>query len=440
MQIFWPVWEVFVNTVETLLFCILLNKKLGYAPNKLGRIWGGFLAIILLLSILNHSQIDYRLVMVLILLVDILYALWAHDGDRGHRIFWGCSHTVIAFVCNSIVLSFFGFLQGVNSSDVFNQTQLRFQLMCLYLLALLIIYMFLYNINTKKTVIPTNIQFLLIALLTTGTFVSGLLININFHLTDLPSVARMVVLVNGLFLVIMIGIMFIFEYMGIINKQNLDLELTLQQERLEKSHNQHMIEIYDALRAWKHDYNNHLLVIKSYAQKCQCEDLLIYVGGLSQQFNQLTQFVYTGNTAVDALLTNKLLVTSTQNIPTKVSVQLPDSLPISNLDFCSLLANLLDNAIESCQRLPAEQKSESYIDLRIETKLGMLSINVNNRSDGVYSYENQRLISRKKEENHGWGLKRIENIVKSANGFLDFKAEDTSFTVNILIPLYPEEI
>jgi len=436
MSILWPVWEVFVNVVETVLFCTLLNKKLGYSKEKAGRVWGGMLAIIMNLSILNHSNIDYRLVMLLVLLLDILYALWAYEGDRGHRIFWGCSHTVIAAASNSVVLYIFSIThKDLNLEIVLSQTQIRFQMMALYVLALLIMYTSLYFMDSKKTVIPGRVQFLLLTILTTGTIASGLLINVNLHLAGWPKLNNEIVLISGMFLAIMIGIMFVFEYTGILNKNKLDLELALQQERLEKSHNEHMIEVYEAMRTWKHDYNNHLLVIKAYAQQGKYDDLLIYIGGLSEQFNQLTQFINTGNTAIDALVTNKLLITSKNNIPTNVSIQLPETLPISTLDFSALLANLLDNAIEACQRLSEKQKSNSYIDLRVEPKLGMLSLHITNSSDGVYNFSDKQLASRKKEGDHGLGLKRVKSIVKAANGFIEIKPGDNIFTVNILIPL-----
>ncbi|MDD4700444.1 MAG: hypothetical protein PHV07_09385, partial [Oscillospiraceae bacterium] len=136
MQILWPLWEIFVNLVETFLFCILLNKKLGYEPEKARRIWVGMFGLTIFLSMINRTNIDYRIITILIMALDILYALWSHSGDRGQRIFWGSSSTVIAFIGNSVILQLFSYTQDTDPNNVMAQTNIRFQLMCLYLLAI----------------------------------------------------------------------------------------------------------------------------------------------------------------------------------------------------------------------------------------------------------------------------------------------------------------
>ena len=435
MSIFWPAWEVFVNLIENLLFCILLNKKLGYEPKKSGRIWGGFIGITLIVSLMNQFSIDYRIVMVLIMILDIIYALWAHSGDRGQRIFWGSSSTIIAFIGNTVILNLFSFIQNIDSNDILAQTNIRFQMMSLYLLAILLMFSFLYFLDSKQTAFSWPIQILLLILLTLGTIASGYLIKINFLLTDAHNITKLVVLVSGLFLLIMIGIMFIFEFMGILNKRNLALKLELQQEKLENSHNQRMIEIFEALKDWKHDYNNHLLVLRAYAQDKKYEDLINYLSNMNLQFNQVTSFINTGNTAVDALVSQKLFTATAQGIPVNIAIILSADLPLSTNDLCALIGNLMDNGIEACQRLSEKEISQSYIDFKIEPKLGMLSIYINNRSNGSYLYDVHGLISSKNNKEHGQGLKRIEKIVKSANGFFEAIPNETSFTVNILIPL-----
>lgn len=54
----------------------------------------------------------------------------------------------------------------------------------------------------------------------------------------------------------------------------------------------------------------------------------------------------TGSISVDALLTAKSLACKHHNISLHVSQCPLNSLPISEVDFCTILGNLLDNAIE----------------------------------------------------------------------------------------------
>ena len=148
-----------------------------------------------------------------------------------------------------------------------------------------------------------------------------------------------------------------------------------------------------------------------------------------------------GNTTVDCIVSNKQSMAENVGILTENIIYLPEEIPLSDVEICSLLGNLYDNAIEGCMR--AESKR---IWLYMKPFHNMLSIKIVNTSDGGYRYnsENELLSTKAGKGNqngmeHGIGLKRIREIVKRHSGIMEILPEKEMFSVNILIPLHQGE-
>lgn len=70
---------------------------------------------------------------------------------------------------------------------------------------------------------------------------------------------------------------------------------------------------------------------------------------------ELPQLYYTENFLVNAILSGRLGPAGNAGIRIECEVRVPENLPIADADLCMLLSNLLDNAVEACERLPARQ-------------------------------------------------------------------------------------
>ena len=107
-----------------------------------------------------------------------------------------------------------------------------------------------------------------------------------------------------------------------------------------------------------------------------------------------------------------------------------------DLDIYTLFANLLDNAIEASQLLPAEGRS---IQVIIKRQDGFLSIHQENYFSGtVYEQDGQLLTTKVDKQYHGYGVRSMRQIVERYDGSISFKAEGNIFKVNILLPV-PEK-
>ena len=131
------------------------------------------------------------------------------------------------------------------------------------------------------------------------------------------------------------------------------------------------------------------------------------------------------------------MVAHTKEIPISLNISQIDNLPINESDFSMILGNLLDNAIEACEKV--EIPDNRYIDVAIYKQQDMIRIGITNSSIWDYQYKNNKLISSKKVGDHGHGLSRMNQVIKRCGGFYKTFPENDSFELQIFIPTTSEE-
>ena len=106
------------------------------------------------------------------------------------------------------------------------------------------------------------------------------------------------------------------------------------------------------------------------------------------------------------------------------------------MDMVIILGNLLDNAIEACEK--TENKKE--IKLEIKYILNNLFITIENTyngnlNDAERGGEHTELPKTTKGDfiNHGVGLRNVNDIVNKYNGEMSWTAKDNVFRVEILM-------
>lgn len=205
---------------------------------------------------------------------------------------------------------------------------------------------------------------------------------------------------------------------------------TRYQNKLLKNQVEEVQNIYMTMRGWRHDYHNHLQSLKVKLDKNQIEESIAYLNELETDLDDIQQIVETGNINVDAILNSKLSLAVAHNIDVNVKVSIPQQFPISDIDCCVLLGNLVDNAIESCEKV----EDKKYIRLYIGLYKKQLYISITNATNELVRKFDEEYITTKRG-NHGHGLKRINKVVEKYNGFINRKNEPGVFVTEIMIPM-----
>ena len=205
---------------------------------------------------------------------------------------------------------------------------------------------------------------------------------------------------------------------------------TRYQNKLLKNQVDEVQNIYMTMRGWRHDYHNHLQSLKAKLTKNQIDESIEYLNELEKDLDDIHQIVETGNINIDAILNSKLSLAMTHDIDVNVKVSIPKDLPINNIDCCVLLGNLIDNAIEACEKV----NDNKYIRLYIGLYKKQLYISITNATNEIVRKFDEEYITTKRG-NHGHGLKRINKVVEKYNGYINRKNEPGVFVTEIMLPM-----
>ena len=102
---------------------------------------------------------------------------------------------------------------------------------------------------------------------------------------------------------------------------------------------------------------------------------------------------------------------------------------IPDYDFSIIIGNLLDNSIKAL-----EETNDRTLNVSIKYKLQALHIVFSNSYSGRIKMDGNRFATTKQDkQNHGYGLKNIEEVVKRHNGKIEYFVHNNIFTVKILL-------
>lgn len=204
------------------------------------------------------------------------------------------------------------------------------------------------------------------------------------------------------------------------------------QDKILKLQMEEMKDIYMTIRGWRHDYHNHMQTIKAHLEAKQIEEALDYVDKMDGELDKIDFEYKTGNIGVDAILNSKLSLAREHAIEIKCDAIMTEQISILQNDLCVLLGNLIDNAIEACDKMEAGQRKFLRIYMCIRKK--QLYIYVANATNEVIRKLDRDYISNKRG-NHGHGLKRINLTVEKYGGYINRKNEPGVFVTEIMLPL-----
>ena len=201
---------------------------------------------------------------------------------------------------------------------------------------------------------------------------------------------------------------------------------------------QEVQNIYRTMRGWRHDYHNHLQSMKAYVKMGEYERLGEYLALLEQDLDNVNQLIESGNVNLDAILNSKLSLALKNGIAVDYTAKCPKQLAVSDIDLCALIGNLIDNAVESCEKVMKAQEESAedtpFLRLYIGVLKQQLYISVTNATTETVRKSNSEYFTNKRG-NHGHGLKRIDLVVEKYGGYINRQNEPGVFVTEIMLPL-----
>ena len=197
---------------------------------------------------------------------------------------------------------------------------------------------------------------------------------------------------------------------------------------------------YNRTRAFRHDIRNHILVMNMLAEQKNYGELQAYLRELSVVLDESDYVRISGITAVDAILNDKMYEAQEKQITTHFDVVNLEKNNVQPIDLCVILSNALDNAIEANCRIADPNARFIRVKAHGNSTFSVISVANPTPGDEKKQGDNTFLTTKPDKENHGFGLKSIENTAKKYNGEMIAKSEDGVFTLVVRLNSRTESI
>ncbi|MCH1981985.1 GHKL domain-containing protein [Ruminococcus sp. OA3] len=208
-------------------------------------------------------------------------------------------------------------------------------------------------------------------------------------------------------------------------------EMQLESYQYQQAYYQEMESNQQAIRGLRHDMKNHLNIVSTLLQNESYDKAGQYLNRLNQEFIT-TAKNFCPNSTVNAVLSTKEQFAKDHGIHCHLQVDLDENLPIDDIDLCSLFANTLDNAIESCLKI--QDVSKRFLNVKTRCNNNYFSYEiVNSKENEIRETSTGFQTDKKDPELHGIGTVNIRRIVEKYHGAIDIQYTQDRFTVVILI-------
>lgn len=183
----------------------------------------------------------------------------------------------------------------------------------------------------------------------------------------------------------------------------------------------------------RHDFRHFIITLNTLAENGELNSLKEYLTKYMEILPKLNTKTYCKNNAVNALLNYYAQFETENGIHTEWDIVLPDNLSISEPDICSLLGNMIENAISGCMTL--SDKNDRYHCLSITVKNNRnLYIVSTNSFNGVVRMKEEQYLSTKRRGN-GIGIHSMKIISEKYNGIAKFYHFENEFYADIMIQI-----
>lgn len=192
----------------------------------------------------------------------------------------------------------------------------------------------------------------------------------------------------------------------------------------------HYIEIekqHDEIRRVKHDFMNHLSVIKNNINTGYTESAINIINSIESSIQINKSKKYASNITINTIFSIKESIIQREMIDFTYNVKSPYDVGISDKDLVCMLGNLFDNAIESCKKCAVQKRK---IDCCIVYYNGVFIVEMVN---SVHQKVDDLVTSKKNKTEHGLGLKSIYTSIQLYDGVLEWRSTDELFYTKIIL-------
>lgn len=182
-------------------------------------------------------------------------------------------------------------------------------------------------------------------------------------------------------------------------------------------------------KKFRHDIKGHLLLVNDLINKKQYEACETYLHEINVRIDRFSNKISVNNGIADAIVNRFYVEAKQKGIDLQVKGHLPNPCYLSGYDICTILSNLLSNAIEAECAAGGETVHVEfrYTDSEIMLVVENDYIQDLEQSDGAF------FTTKEDKANHGFGLENVKECIKKNNGQITIDTEKNIFRVLVCV-------
>ena len=424
---FW--FEMAVNAVEVTLILSFLVQYFGYKTETSAKYWGTALIWILsfcIVAFFSWTHLYENYASSLQILVNILFCVTLLRSNIFQKIFVSAFTMGLVAITATLTTLLVAKLSGNQVAFLLSHfSGIRVTSICLTKLLFFVITRIILRIKESGKLKGMDVIALVIV-----PMLSDLAITLMMYAAiQEPSIQTIVLYAVGIVLILNIVVYFLFIRLGKAGKIKTEMALLALQNECLQENAKDIENMYDTVRALRHDLKNHLLCILSMAEERDVEGIEQYTGQLLQQQNTVNKLImFSGNKVLDAIINSKSAAAERAGVRLSAVITTPLA-GISPEDITIILGNALDNAIRA-----AKDSQRKVVDIHIQPQGAYSSIVIANDIAHPVLSDNPALRTTKNiRYRHGFGIQNMRQAVERNQGLIRFYEQNDRFICDILL-------
>ena len=424
---FW--FEMAVNAVEVTLILSFLVQYFGYKTDTSAKYWGTALIWILsfcIVAFFSWTHLYENYASSLQILVNIPFCVTLLRGNIFQKIFVSAFTMGLVAITATLTTLLVAKLSGNQVAFLLSHfSGIRVTSICLTKLLFFVITRIILRIKESGKLKGMDVIALVIV-----PMLSDLAITLMMYAAiQEPSIQTIVLYAVGIVLILNIVVYFLFIRLGKAGKIKTEMALLALQNECLQENAKDIENMYDTVRALRHDLKNHLLCILSMAEERDIEGIEQYTRQLLQQQNTVNKLImFSGNKVLDAIINSKSAAAERAGVRLSAIITTPLA-GISPEDITIILGNALDNAIRA-----AKDSQRKVVDIHIQPQGAYSSIVIANDIAHPVLSDNPALRTTKNiRYRHGFGIQNMRQAVERNQGLIRFYEQNDRFICDILL-------
>lgn len=178
----------------------------------------------------------------------------------------------------------------------------------------------------------------------------------------------------------------------------------------------------------RHEMLHHMIVLMGLLNNGEIKRMQEYLSNIKEEIEQLPTVKYSQNILVNIIVGAYLDRAKAEGIKVEYSLMVPADLKIADEDLSVFLNNMLENAIEACERM--EPDEERYIKVKMQVNHNFLFIGcTNSKVERKIDVSHSEKEKKRRHQKHGYGIEAMNKIAEKYGSILKIDQSSSEFSV-----------